>query len=82
MPDETTNRGTSLAYIVSQYPMLSMIFIIREVESYCWSIDPYNCHVCRSYQSYLRRRNVTYSNAPLTNGSYIPCCVTPQVAPP
>jgi glycosyltransferase involved in cell wall biosynthesis len=31
MPDETTNRGTSLAYIVSQYPMLSMIFIIREV---------------------------------------------------
>jgi len=31
MPEEITNRGTSLAYIVSQYPKLSEIFIIREV---------------------------------------------------
>lgn len=31
MSDQTTPKAPSLAYVVSQYPMLSMIFIIREV---------------------------------------------------
>ncbi|HFD88187.1 MAG TPA: colanic acid biosynthesis glycosyltransferase WcaL [Gammaproteobacteria bacterium] len=31
MSEQTTEKAPSLAYIVSQYPMLSMIFIIREV---------------------------------------------------
>jgi glycosyltransferase involved in cell wall biosynthesis len=31
MSQQTTDKTPSLAYIVSQYPMLSMIFIIREV---------------------------------------------------